>query len=107
MCRDKTSLLIGLAVAVLMMVTLSCVYMKMNPPADVDKGPPAPAPPDVDNSCWMATAANMLAGAGYGTGTNLQARATNIYDNLITWQTDAANPTGKEDSGWTDTALSW
>ncbi|NOQ21272.1 MAG: hypothetical protein GQ565_01305 [Candidatus Aegiribacteria sp.] len=107
MCRDNKSLLIRFTLVVLMMVTLSCVYMKMNPPADVEKGPPAPALPAVDNSCWMATASNMLAGAGYGNGTTLQARATNIYNNLIAWQTDAGNPTGKEDSGWTDTALSW
>ena len=79
----------------------------MNPPADVDKRPPAPPPPDVDNTCWMTTAANMLAGAGYGNGTTLQTRAVDIYNDLVTWQTDAANPTGKADGGWTDPALSW
>ena len=85
----------------------SCIYMKMNPASDVDKRPPAPPPPDVDNTCWMATAANMLAGAGYGDGTTLQDRAEDIYNELITWQTDATNPTGKAEGGWTDAALSW
>jgi len=45
--------------------------------------------PDVDKSsgeimtCWLATAANMLAGAGYGSGANAQTRAEEIYDELI------------------------
>ena len=84
----------------------SCKYMKMDPPPDVDKGPPAPAVScsgtgtPVDNSCWMATASNMLAGAGYGTGTTVQARAEEIYDEMV------ANY-GKQCGGWTDAALSW
>ena len=43
-------------------------------------------PPDADKlttgsdrTCWLATAANMLAGAGYGTGSSVQARANDIY----------------------------
>ncbi|TWT44253.1 hypothetical protein RAS1_06630 [Phycisphaerae bacterium RAS1] len=49
--------------------------------------PPA-APPDVDKlphgdcgrlTCFIATAANMLAGAGYGNGATVQARADAIY----------------------------
>lgn len=78
-------------------------YMKMNPPPDVDKTWPIAN----DNSCWMATAANMLAGAGYGDGTTVQARANDIYQDLITWRTSAANPTGVADGGWTNTALEW
>jgi len=78
-------------------------YMKMDPPADVDKD----GVTNPDNTCWMATAANMLAGAGYGNGNSLQARANDIYSDLVTWQTNADNPTGKADGGWTDTALSW
>lgn len=74
----------------------------MDPPADVDKsGVPS------DNSCWMATASNMLAGAGYGTGTTLQDRAEDIYNDMIVWQTTALNPTGLANGGWTDAALQW
>jgi hypothetical protein len=83
------------------------IYMKMDPPADVDKDGVANPPIVNDNSCWMATAANMLAGAGYGDGDSLQARANDIYDDLVTWKTDAGNPTGLIEGGWTDTALSW
>lgn len=71
-------------------------YRKMNPPADADK----PGGVGTDNSCYLATAANMLAGAGYGDGTNLQARADDIYGDL-TAQFGIAN------GGWTDVALSW
>jgi len=49
-----------------------------------------PNPPDVDKdspnlTCWLATAANMLAGAGYGAGNpnNPQVRAEAIYDQLV------------------------
>jgi hypothetical protein len=68
----------------------------------------AGSPSDVDKSahghgstytCWLATAANMLAGAGYGTGSTMQARADNIYNQLV-----AHFGTG---SGWMDTALTW
>jgi len=62
--------------------------------------------PDVDktsanhNSCWLATAANMLAGAGYGTGATIQARADNIYNQLV-------NNYGTVNGGWSDTAITW
>ncbi len=86
----------------------SCKYMKLDPPPDVDKGPPIPTPPALDNTCWMATASNMLAGAGYGNGTTMQQRAEDIYNDMVVWQTDPVdNPTGKEDGGWTDTAINW
>ena len=64
--------------------------------------------PDVDKSdhnhvgkdtCWQATAANMLAGAGYGDGASLQARADDIYKEMV-----AHFGTG---SGWIDSALRW
>lgn len=96
-----------LLISMLLVLCSSCIYMKMNPPADADKGPPAPLPPDVDNTCWMATAANMLAGAGYGNGNTVQQRAVDIYNDLITWQTNATNPTGKANRGWPDAALQW
>lgn len=74
----------------------SCVYMKMNPPPDVDKSAHGHTG---TLTCWIATASNMLAGAGYGTGSTVQQRADNIYGQLV-----AHFGTG---SGWTDTALNW
>jgi hypothetical protein len=103
---DRLRGLIGI-VCVLTLTLVSCAsYMKMDPPADVEKGPPAPTAPCnpgdaiIDNSCWMATASNMLAGAGYGTGGTIQARADDIYADMV------ANY-GKQCGGWTDAALSW
>lgn len=84
----------GLVIGLIVLVT-SCVYMKMNPPPDADKAFLAG-----NNSCYLATAANMLAGAGYGTGTTVQARADNIYGDL-TAQFGTAN------GGWTDSAVTW
>ena len=76
-------------------------YIKMNPPPDVDK---------VDHNhwydgnykptCWVATAANMLAGGGYGDGNNVQERADEIYDEMCNDILDC------NQCGWTDTALS-
>lgn len=74
---------------------VGCAYMKMNPPPDADKTFTAG-----NNSCYLATAANMLAGAGYGTGTTVQQRSDQIYGQLVA-QFGTAN------GGWTDTALSW
>jgi len=71
------------------------VYMKMDPPPDADK-----AFLSGNNSCWLATAANMLAGAGYGNGRSAQERADDIYGDLT------AN-FGTANGGWTDTALTW
>lgn len=73
----------------------SCTYMKMNPPPDADKAVAAN-----NNTCYLATAANMLAGAGYGNGTAVQARAEDIYGDLM-------GHFGTVNSGWTDTALTW
>ena len=88
--------LVLLAITALLLLLPSCVYMKMDPPADVDK---AAHGHSATSTCWLATAANMLAGAGYGSGTTLQARADDIYKDLV-----AHFGTG---SGWTDTALQW
>jgi hypothetical protein len=101
------AVIIAVIAAILAYLLAQKIYMKMDPPADVDKDGVANPPIVNDNSCWMATAANMLAGAGYGNGNTLQARANDIYDDLVTWKTDADNPTGLADGGWTDTALSW
>ena len=89
------TILIGL---LFVMMAGSCrPYMKMNPPADSDKPLPVPAG---DYSCWMHAAANMLAGAGYGNGTTLQARADSIFS-----QMDAHY--GTANGGWIDAALQW
>jgi hypothetical protein len=72
-------------------------YMKMNPPPDSDKPLPVPAG---DFSCWMHTASNMLAGAGYGTGTTVQARADAIFAQMKTHY-------GVANGGWPDAALQW
>jgi hypothetical protein len=71
--------------------------MKMDPAPDSDKPLPVPAG---DNSCWLHTAANMLAGAGYGTGTTVQARADDIW-------ADMNSNYGTANGGWIDTALQW
>lgn len=73
------------------------VYKKINPPPDVDKSAHGHTG---TNTCWLATAANMLAGAGYGTGSTVQARADNIYTQLTAHY-------GTGPTGWTDTAISW
>ena len=78
-------------------VTSSCSYMKMNPSPDNDK---VFVPGVVNDSCWNATAANMLAGAGYGDGGTVQARAADIYGDMIAQYTTVPR-------GWPDTALSW
>ncbi len=72
------------------------IYMKIDPPPDADK--PNPNDP-ADQSCWQATAANMLAGAGYGNGATVQARADDIYGQMKAHFGTV--------SGWTDTALIW
>jgi len=72
-------------------------YMKMNPPPDSDKPLPVPSG---DNSCWLHTAANMLAGAGYGNGTTAQTRADDIFSAMSAHFSTA-------NSGWIDTALQW
>jgi hypothetical protein len=71
----------------------SAQYMKMDPPPDVDKT-------SSNNSCWLATAANMLAGAGYGDGANVQDRADDIYAELVAHYTTGPG-------GSPATALDW
>ena len=80
---------------IVMLAIPSCTYMKMNPPSDADKTFAAN-----NNSCYLATASNLLAGAGYGNGTDLQARADGIYNQMI-------GNFGTTNGGWTDTALIW
>jgi len=77
-------------------------WQKMDPPPDVDKsahnhtGQP---------SCWLAAASNMLAGAGYGDGNNVQERTDDIYLELV--DICKARNNNQIVAGWTDTALNW
>lgn len=80
---------------VVLSISMSCIYMKMNPPSDVNK-----AFLSGNNSCYLATASNILAGAGYGTGSTLQARADSIYSQMV-------SHFGTANGGWADTAISW
>lgn len=73
----------------------SADWQKILSPPDADK----PGDTSRNVTCWQATAANMLAGAGYGDGTTVQQRAQDIYDELF------ANYGNKR--GWTDTAIKW
>lgn len=90
--KSYKMMFVFLAVLAMSFLT-SCTYMKMNPPPDTDKV-------GVNNSCYLATAANILAGAGYGNGASVQDRAEDIYSDLTAHFGVAAG-------GWTDTALSW
>ena len=73
-----TRFMLFISIGVLCMGAM-CPYYKMKPAPDADKSTPIAAN---DNSCWMATASNMLAGAGYGNGTSVQQRADDIYGNM-------------------------
>ncbi len=92
---DFKTLTITAAGLMFLVNSTAAVYMKMDPPPDADKASLAG-----NNSCWLATAANMLAGAGYGTGSTVQERAEDIYE-------DMTDNFGTANGGWTDTALSW
>ena len=72
-------------------------YLKVDPPPDVDKSAHGHSG---TNTCWQATAANMLAGAGYGSGPTVQHRADEIYEQMVAHFTTAPR-------GWPDTALTW
>jgi hypothetical protein len=66
-----------------------------SPVPDVDK------PNLADQSCWLAAAANVLGGAGWGVGANPQAKAVNIYNNLMTHFGNGAM------LGWSSIAINW
>jgi hypothetical protein len=72
-------------------------WLKMNPPPDVDK---AEHQHGNQPTCWQACAANLLAGAGYGDGNNVQERADDIYNEMVIHF-------GTANRGWTDTAVNW
>jgi hypothetical protein len=87
-----------LLIVVLAFLTSSCIpYMKMNPPPDSDK--PFPVASN-DYSCWLHTASNMLAGAGYGNGNTVQDRANDIWGNMNAHY-------GSNTGGFIATALQW
>jgi hypothetical protein len=71
-------------------------WLKMNPPPDVDKYDYG----HDSNSCWIACAANMLSGAGYGDGSDPNERAHDIYKEMC-------NHFDPNKTGWADTALDW
>ena len=93
-----SSLFVTIFLCVLLISSLSQAdYMRLDPPPDVDKKAHGHYN---TQTCWLATAANMLAGAGYDTGVTVQARADNIYNQLVA-QYGTATP------GWTDVAAKW
>ena len=72
-------------------------YLKRNPPPDVDK---AGHGHGNNPTCWIAAASNLLAGAGYGDGNNVQERADDIYNEMVVHY-------GANSCGWDDTAMNW
>jgi len=71
-------------------------YLKMNPPPDVDKVDHGHA---TKPTCWVAAGSNLLAGAGYGDGNNVQERADEIYNEICKNLCDCNK------TGWDDTAI--
>ena len=73
--------ILGFVIILSLFPTSSYAYLKIDPPPDVDKT-------GANATCWLATAANMLAGAGYGEissgSSDLQTRADYIYGELVT-----------------------
>lgn len=112
---EKSNITHITAVIVLIAAGQVLAEWQRSPAPDVDKefisGNPGlqPGLPAVDNSCWLAAASNMLAGAGYGNGTTLQARAEDIYLDMLNWQAsvDSTNTHGAANGGWISTAVSW
>jgi hypothetical protein len=74
----RLSTLIG--IAGLGLLVQSCDYIKVENPPDVDK---ATHQHQGRPTCWLATAANLLAAAGYGSGADVQQRADGIYLGMI------------------------
>jgi hypothetical protein len=96
--RNLAIVLVAVVLAIIVSSGLALAdWQKVNPPPDVDKS--------AHNhtgtmTCWQATAANMLAAAGYGDGTTVQQRADDIYNELVAHY-------GTTNGGWPDTALTW
>lgn len=108
---------IRICVALTILLTVNPLWAdwQRDPASDVDKefisgnGGILPGVPGTDNTCWIAAASNMLAGAGYGNGATIQDRAEDIYLDFLVWQValDPTNTHGARDGGWIDTALTW
>lgn len=75
--RTRFGLLLTVGTVALGSSTVHGQYLKIDPPPDSNK--PGTA---TDISCWLHAAANMLAGAGYGTGVDVQTRADEIFNEL-------------------------
>lgn len=113
----KTKLMAMCVVAAIVAMCGSALAdWQRSPASDVDKefisgndGLVAAVVPPKDYSCWLATASNLLAGAGYGKGDTFQERAVDIYIDMLIWQRglDPANKHGTYDGGWIDTAAAW
>lgn len=108
--EDEEESMIVKAVVTLAVCGLLAVAAPGQPDWDVYKDvpdvnkidrPDIPGWPDAgDNSCWQAAAANLLGGAGYGTGATAQLRAESIYNQLIT-------DLGWNNMGWADRAINY
>ena len=72
--------LILLFTVIIQSTPASADWIKLDPPPDIDKEF------NSDATCWLATAANMLAGAGYGYSSpdtsTVQTRAEYIYKQM-------------------------
>ncbi|MHB9071080.1 MAG: hypothetical protein ACYC54_12025 [Sedimentisphaerales bacterium] len=93
----RASIFRSFLLTVFVLIAASAVFadwLKMDPPPDVDK---RTHNHNNTSTCWLATASNMLAGAGYGTGVTPQQRADSIYNQMV-----ATHGTG---SGWADFAI--
>jgi hypothetical protein len=75
--QRRVLLCLGLA-AIALPAAASADWLLMQQPPDVDKDSP-------NMTCWLAAAANMLAGAdyGYSYGSTVQERADGIYAELV------------------------
>jgi len=98
----RAFLLVVLAAALPATVLADPIYTKPGIP-DVDKPDrdgDGDWPDDDDNSCWIATASNLLGAAGYGSGADAQARAQSIYNTLAGQK--VGNKWVHGDIGWKD-----
>ncbi len=99
--RKRRNIMKNLKFSLLVVVLLaggaaSGDYLKMDPPPDVDK---ADHSHGNKPTCWVAAGSNLLAGAGYGDGNNVQERADDIYMELCNHLVDC------NQCGWDDTAI--
>ena len=77
MSRVKRLILLSAIAGLCLTTAVFGDWMKVADPPDVDKDEPGEF-----YDCWLVTAANMLAAAGYGTKSTVQARAEEIFEQL-------------------------